>query len=101
MAMEHRSLGGAKVVRRKMKGGLLVEAQPQELILRPQGLNQRPQELNQRPQEPALIPPAPNVQYEPIQNAVPAKPDDSKRCKYIGCTTGCSDFNNPISRQMP
>ena len=68
MAMEHRSLGSAKVVRRKMKGGLLVEAKAQEVALRPQ-----------RPSEVALDP---TTQLEPIQNAVPAKPDDSKRCKW-------------------
>jgi hypothetical protein len=72
MAMEHRSLGSARVVRRKMKGGLLVEAKAQELALRPQ-----------RPSEVALLgTPAPTTQLEPIQNAVPAKPDDSKRCKW-------------------
>ncbi len=68
MAMEHRSLGSARVVRRKMKGGLLVEAKAQEVALKPQ-----------RPSEVAL---APATQLEPIQNAVPAKPDDSKRCKW-------------------
>ncbi len=71
MAMEHRSLGSARVVRRKMKGGLLVEAKAQELALRPQ-----------RPSEVALGTPAPTTELEPIQNAVPAKPDDSKRCKW-------------------
>jgi hypothetical protein len=67
MAMEHRSLGSAKVVRRKMKGGLLVEAKAQEVAL--------------RPQRPAEVAPVPTTHLEPIQNAVPAKPDDSKRCK--------------------
>jgi hypothetical protein len=69
MAMEHRSLGSARVVKRKMKGGLLVEAKAQEVGLRPQ-----------RPSEVALAPTT--TQLEPIQNAVPAKPDDSKRCKW-------------------
>ncbi len=67
MAMEHRSLGGAKLVKRKMKGGLLVAATPQEL----------------GPRESTFTAAAVNTQLEPIQNAVQSKPDDSKRCKSV------------------
>jgi hypothetical protein len=59
-----------RVVRRKMKGGLVVETVPQDL-LRPQQ-NLLPLASSQPPQDLVALPPVEDV---------PAKADEAKRCE--------------------
>ena len=64
MAMEHRTVGLGRVVKRKMKSGLVIETTSQD--------------LNTRQQEPSTI----ISQPETGLDTVPGKPDEVKRCKY-------------------